>query len=238
MNKSLIKISIKFGVILSLVQLLFNLIQYFSFTRSSDFFNSTPEWYIITQYVVLLIVLISCFACAHFSYSKKNNHYISFSEAIFIGVLISGVPFILNQIISLFTGSSIFNRSFGFLENLLVIFTPLIFNIIILFIVITFEAQWKIYSKAGKKGWASLIPVYNAIVLLEIIKKPSWWIILLFIPGVNLIFGIMMADQISERFGKDVYFTVGLLLLPFIFYPILGFSKLEYLEELPPKNYF
>ncbi|MGQ2983657.1 DUF5684 domain-containing protein [Flavobacterium sp.] len=86
-------------------------------------------------------------------------------------------------------------------------------------------AQWKIYEKAGKPGWASLIPIYNIIVLLEIIRKPWWWILMLIIPIANIVFAIMMVNQLSKAFGKDAGFTVGLLFLGMIFYPILAFDK-------------
>ncbi len=89
-------------------------------------------------------------------------------------------------------------------------------------------ALWKIFEKAGKPGWAAIIPIYNIIVLLEIVGKPLWWIILFLIPLVNIIFGIWVTNLLSKSFGKNEGFTVGLILLPFIFYPILGFGNAKY----------
>ena len=89
-------------------------------------------------------------------------------------------------------------------------------------------AKWNIYQKAGKPGWAALIPIYNSIVLLEIVGKPIWWIFLLLIPGVNLIFAIWITNLLTKSFGKDEAFTVGLILLAIVFYPILGFGKANY----------
>ncbi len=94
--------------------------------------------------------------------------------------------------------------------------------------VVIIIAQWKIYEKAGKPGWAILIPIYNLIVLLEIVGKPLWWIFLFLIPFVNIIFGIWVTNLLSKSFGKDEAFTVGLILLGFIFYPILGFGDAKY----------
>lgn len=94
--------------------------------------------------------------------------------------------------------------------------------------IIMLAANWKIYEKAGKKGWASLIPVYNTIVLLEIVGKPIWWIFLFLIPFVNIIFAIWVTNLLSKSFGKDEAFTVGLILLSFIFYPLLGFGSAKY----------
>ncbi|MCU0351988.1 MAG: DUF5684 domain-containing protein [Flavobacterium sp.] len=95
-------------------------------------------------------------------------------------------------------------------------------------IVVLLASQWKIFSKAGKPGWACLIPIYSTIVLLEIIKKPVWWIFMFLIPLVNIYFLIVAMNELSKSFGKSTGFTVGLLLLPFIFYPILGFGSAEY----------
>lgn len=89
-------------------------------------------------------------------------------------------------------------------------------------------SQWIIYTKAGKPGWACLIPIYNIIVLLEIIGKPWWWLILMLIPFVNFIIAIWMTNLLSKSFGKGAGFTLGLLFLPVIFYPILAFSSAKY----------
>ena len=94
---------------------------------------------------------------------------------------------------------------------------------------ISIIAQWKIYEKAGKPGSAVLIPFYNIIVLLEIVGKPLWWIFLFLIPVVNIVFGIWTTNLLSKSFGKDEAFTVGLILLSFIFYPILGFGSAKYI---------
>lgn len=86
-------------------------------------------------------------------------------------------------------------------------------------------AQWRIYQKAGQPGWACLVPIYNYIVLLRIVNKPMYWILLLFIPLVNIYIAISVVHALSKAFGKDTAFTIGLVLLPFIFYPILAFSS-------------
>ncbi len=91
--------------------------------------------------------------------------------------------------------------------------------------VISIVSYWKIFEKAGKPGWAAIIPIYSTIVLLEIIKKPWWWLLLLLIPGVNLIFAIWATNLLSKSFGKNEGFTIGLILLPVIFLPILAFDK-------------
>lgn len=95
--------------------------------------------------------------------------------------------------------------------------------------VISIAGLWKIYEKAGKPGWAAIVPIYNIIVLLEIVGKPTWWLIMLIIPCVNIIFAVWMTNLLSKSFGQSEGFTVGFIFLPFIFYPLLGFGNYRYL---------
>ena len=92
-------------------------------------------------------------------------------------------------------------------------------------IVLMIIAKWKVYEKANQPGWAVLIPIYNTLVFLQIVGKPWWWIFLMFIPYVNLVFIIWASNMLSKSFGKEEAFTVGLVLLPYVFYPIIAFSK-------------
>jgi hypothetical protein len=94
--------------------------------------------------------------------------------------------------------------------------------------ILIIAAYWKIYTKAGQPGWAAIIPIYNIYVLLKIVGKPWWWLLLMFVPFVNLVFAIWMTNMLSKSFGKDEGFTVGLILLGIIFYPILGFGNAKY----------
>jgi hypothetical protein len=95
-------------------------------------------------------------------------------------------------------------------------------------IVTIIAGVWKVFVKAGKPGWAAIIPIYNVIVMLEIAGKPLWWIILFFIPLVNLVMAILVGIAVARKFGKSDGFGVGLALLGFIFYPILGFGGAQY----------
>ena len=83
-------------------------------------------------------------------------------------------------------------------------------------------------KKAGKPGWAAIIPIYNAIVLLEIANKPIWWILLFLIPCVGIVFYVLTLIDLSKFFGQSPAFSIGLLLLPFVFFPILGFGGAQY----------
>jgi hypothetical protein len=84
--------------------------------------------------------------------------------------------------------------------------------------------MWTIFSKAGEPGWAAIIPIYNTIVMCRVAGKPGWWVLLLFIPFVNLIIGIMVLAGLSEKFGYGTGMTIGLIFLPYIFLPVLAFS--------------
>lgn len=87
---------------------------------------------------------------------------------------------------------------------------------------------WKIFTKAGQPGWASLIPIYNWYVLLKVSGKPGWWLILYFIPLVSFIMWILTCLAVAEKFGKGAGFGVGLAFLSIIFFPILGFGGAQY----------
>ena len=99
---------------------------------------------------------------------------------------------------------------------------------ILAMIVFQIICMWKIFEKAGKPGWAAIVPIYNIIVLLEIVGKPTWWIILILIPIVNLIVLILIWHQLSLSFGKDGLYTVGLILLGIVFFPMLAFGEAKY----------
>ena len=102
------------------------------------------------------------------------------------------------------------------------------FAFILIMIVFAIVVQWKIYTKAGKPGWACIIPIYNIIVLLEIIKKPIWWIVLLLIPIVNIVIMIIIMIQLAKAFGKSTAFGVGLIFFGIIFMAILAFGDAKY----------
>jgi hypothetical protein len=95
-------------------------------------------------------------------------------------------------------------------------------------IVISIIALWKMFAKAGQPGWASIIPIYNTIVMIQIAGKPVWWFLLLFIPIVNIVVSVMITHATAKNFGRGVGTTLGLIFLPFIFMLILGFGSAEY----------
>jgi hypothetical protein len=98
----------------------------------------------------------------------------------------------------------------------------------LLVVIFMIASIWKVYEKAGKPGWAALVPIYNLIVLLEIVKKPVWWIVLLIIPIANIIVLIIIYMQLAKSFGKSSGFGLGLVFLGFIFLPILAFGDAQF----------
>ena len=99
---------------------------------------------------------------------------------------------------------------------------------ILILAVVQIIAYWKIYEKAGQPGWAAIVPIYNIIVLLDIVGKPRWWILLLFIPFVNIVIGIIITHGLSKAFGHGAGFTLGLIFLSLIFLLILAFGSSQY----------
>ncbi|RTZ90639.1 MAG: signal peptidase I [Deltaproteobacteria bacterium] len=94
--------------------------------------------------------------------------------------------------------------------------------------VIMIASMWKIFEKAGQPGWAAIIPIFNLYVTLKVAQKPGWWLILFFIPIVNFIMYIITLLAVAEKFSKSVGFAIGMILLPIIFFPILGFGDATY----------
>jgi signal peptidase I len=106
--------------------------------------------------------------------------------------------------------------------------------------VIHFLGTWKLYQAAGRKSWEAAIPVYNSIVLMKIIGRPTWWTILLFIPIINLIMFPVVWVETLRTFGKKSTLDtiLGIFTLGFYIYYVNYTQKLEYNAErkLTPEN--
>ena len=100
-----------------------------------------------------------------------------------------------------------------------------VFLAIVIFMI---ACMWKVFVKAGQPGWACIVPIYNLVILLQIVNKPVWWIILMLIPIVNFVILIIIYHRLSLSFGKGGGFTVGLIFLSIIFWPILAFDSSVY----------
>lgn len=114
---------------------------------------------------------------------------------------------------------------FGILAGIGVTFIIIYLAIVVIAIV----GMWKTFEKAGKPGWAAIIPIYNIYIMIEIVGKPSIWLLWCILPCVNFVFCIWLLNLMSKSFGKEEGFTVGLVLLGFVFWPILGFGSAKYI---------
>ena len=133
----------------------------------------------------------------------------------------------------------------------------LVFMIVLMAIgVLMIAGMWASFSKASEPGWACIVPIYGYVVMLRIAKRPEWWVLLFFISAVgalvsnaggdsqmiggliqligsivSLIVGIIVAIDFAKAFGKGTGFGLGLVFLPFIFYPLLGFGDAEHRDS-------
>jgi len=120
-----------------------------------------------------------------------------------------------------FNASATGSAGAGFIAAIIVFYLA-----IFLFFVICY---WRIFTKAGEAGWKSIIPIYNSIILLKIIKKPWWWIFLFLIPIVNIVIAVIVALELAKVFGKSpVFGVVGLFLFSIVGYPMLAFGSATY----------
>ncbi len=105
----------------------------------------------------------------------------------------------------------------------------LIFSLVAMIVsILMIIGLWKVFTKAGKPGWAAIVPIYNMITLLEIVGRPAWWVLLTFVPFANIYVSIMVAIDLAKAFGKSGGFAALLILLPPVGYMMLGFDKSVY----------
>ena len=107
--------------------------------------------------------------------------------------------------------------------------------IVLIIAILSIVANWRIFTKAGEKGWKSIIPIYNMVILFRISGISPWWMLLYLLAPVPVIgfiaaFGltICLYAKLAKAFGKSSGFAVGLILLNTIFVLILGFGSAEY----------
>ena len=106
--------------------------------------------------------------------------------------------------------------------------SPAVLIVELLIALLVIVAMWKVFTKAGRPGWASIIPIYNMYVWCKIVGRPGWWVILMLIPFVNIVIGIIVCIDLAKSFGKGAGFGIGIALLGIIFLPILGFGSAQY----------
>lgn len=107
-------------------------------------------------------------------------------------------------------------------QSILGIVLPLAFLLFYVYV------GWRLFEKADKAGWKVVIPIYNLVVACRIAGRPAWWVLLFLIPVVNLLPAVLLPIDIAKSFGKGTGFGIGLILLGFIFYPVLALGDAEY----------
>jgi hypothetical protein len=124
----------------------------------------------------------------------------------------------------------------GLLGGMAVLVSGVFMIVMMAICVVMIASMWKVFVKAGQPGWAAIVPIYNAIVLLQIVGRPLWWIALCMIPLVNIVIAVLVMIDLAKSFGKDAGFGLGLTFLGFIFFPMLGFGSARYMgpAALPP----
>ena len=113
-------------------------------------------------------------------------------------------------------------------------FNPLPTIISLVLCVFVLVCMWIIFRKAGKPGWAAIVPFYNLYVLFDITWGSGMRFLLMLIPLYNIILGIQTQIRLAKAFGKGGGFAAGLIFLPYVFMPLLAFGKGTY-QGVPVK---
>lgn len=96
-------------------------------------------------------------------------------------------------------------------------------------VILQIAALWRVFGKAGRPGWAAIIPFYNVYVLCKVAGRPGWWLVLYIVPIVNIVISIIVSIDVAKAFGKGGAFGFFLLwLFGIIGFPILGFGSATY----------
>lgn len=173
------------------------------------------------HWLILLAGIILAIIKTH----QEIGGRIQFGKAIGPMLLMVGGIFILTFIMRvLFRGMP---SMWYFIEYM---FLDLLFELIVATSILLAAGQWYMFEKAGKPGWASIIPIYNLIIICEIAKRPTWWVAMIIVPVANIVFMVKIYDGLAKSFGKDSGFTVGLVFLSQVFAAILGYGDAVYLE--------
>ena len=130
----------------------------------------------------------------------------------------------------------------------LAIFVIVLCTFCLAFVVMSIIGQWKIFSKANKPGWASLIPIYNQYILCQVTGVNPMWLIVVYAASiissflgplafigvvVSIYFNVLISVSLARSFGKDDAYAIGLIFLGPIFYLILGCGDSKYLGAKP-----
>ncbi len=99
-------------------------------------------------------------------------------------------------------------------------------------LVLTLAGSAGVYRKAGQPGWMALVPIGNILGLLKMVGASPLWVLVYFVPGLNLILHVVVNVLVARSFGRGVLFGLGLSFLPALFHPLLGFGGARYVGPL------
>jgi hypothetical protein len=91
--------------------------------------------------------------------------------------------------------------------------------------------RWAVFDKSGYNGWLALVPIVSTIVPLRVARHSSWWVVVAYIPVLNLLPAFLIGDGIARKFEQGAVFTLGLSLLGFLFFPILGCGPYRHIAQ-------
>lgn len=137
------------------------------------------------------------------------------------------------------------------LVTLFLSFFLIVLGIILITYILSVIGLWKMFQKAGRPAWLSLIPIYNTYILCIITGVSPWWLVLSIVSGfvvafipllsflasiISIYFGILLAVSVARSFGKEDVYAIGIYFLPFIFYMIIGLGESKYLGPKPMED--
>jgi len=94
--------------------------------------------------------------------------------------------------------------------------------------ILTVAGLWKTFRKAGRLGWPAIIPFLNIYYVIKISGHPGWWLLLFFVPILNIVIWVMVALDFAYAFRKSTIFGIVLFFLPWLMFLILGFGDAKY----------
>ncbi len=233
MPDNFLKITIKWLVALLALNYLTNYLFLF-LMQSNGIGTLSPyrnSWFSIVIPLISLFGYLFILGLGIRDLSRSNQHHISVGSVFGFFAIMITVPILVNY-------GMMYYRSLSD-ENLAALFENRSFSFSILFgilnnvlqgiIILIYASLWRIFKKAGEKGWHALIPIYNLVIMCHIIKKEPSLVFLFFIPIMNFIALATITNGMAKVFGRSTGFSVGLFFLPFIFFPILAFGENEYI---------
>lgn len=125
--------------------------------------------------------------------------------------------------------TDLYYGTYDVLDAMALAFSGVYFIIAMAIAVLVIVATWKLFVKAGKPGWASIVPFYSTYCLFQISFGNGWLFLLSFVPCVNVVIFFMLYFKLAKAFGQGGAFAIGLIFLNPIFMLILGFGDSEYI---------